>query len=268
MSAGLTHDRMLDALEAQVGLVRFALDRAELDTAVDSCPGWSVGDLVLHLGAVNWWGGENVRAGDPGQRARGMGAIRDSAPPADDGAAALERWYAGLADEMLRTFGAADPAAPVWTFAGPGRADYWLRRQLHETAIHRWDLEHALGGEDATTPLPEDVAVDTVDEFCTEMYPRMSAGLPPLPVGIRLRAELHAPERLSDGAAPVGSRAPGPDLEWTLPGPDGAGSVAVTGPPETLALLLWGRVGADEPGLEISGDRAALDAALEAGLSV
>ena len=43
--------------------------------------------------------------------------------------------------------------------------------------------------------------------------------------------------------------------------------VEVVGPPETLALLLWGRVRADAAGLEIAGDRAGLDAALEAGLS-
>lgn len=276
MIGRLTHERMLDAIEAQVGLVRFVLagpgddSWPAVDLAVDvvSCPGWTVRDLVVHLGTANWWGGANVRARDPEQRARGMRAVMDSAPPASAGATALADWYAGLADEMIRTFTDAAPDAPAWTFAGPGRADYWLRRQLHETAVHRWDLEHALGGLTATTPLPEDVAVDTVDEFCEAMRPIMSAALPPLPVTIRLRAILQAPERLSTGAEPVGSRAPGAGLEWTLPGGDGAGEVDVAGPPETLALLLWGRVRADEPDLEISGDRAGLDAALEARLTV
>ena len=79
----------------------------------------------------------------------------------------------------------------------------------------------------------------------------MSAALPPLPVTIRVRA---------------GER------EWVLPGAEGedgqaAPEVELTGPPETLALLLWGRVGPDAEGLEVTGDRGGLDAALEAGLA-
>ncbi|MBB1032674.1 hypothetical protein G6027_17730, partial [Dietzia sp. SLG310A2-38A2] len=117
----------------------------------------------------------------------------------------------------------------------------------------------------ATTPLPEDVAVDTVDEFCAVMYPHKGSRAP-LPVTIRLRAVLHAPEGLATGAEPVGATASG-DLEWELPGADGTGEVEVSGSPESLALLLWGRLGAEDAGLEISGDRAGLEAALEAGLA-
>jgi uncharacterized protein (TIGR03083 family) len=195
-----------------------------------------------------------------------MRGVLESAPSADAGAAALAGWYAGLADEAIRTYTDTAPDAPAWTFAGPGRADYWLRRQLHETVVHRWDLEHALGGPTATTPLPEDVAVDTVDEFCTAMYPLTAAAGPSLPVTIRLRAVLQAPEGLATGAEPVGATDPGA-LEWELPADAAAPSVEVAGPPETLALLLWGRVGADADGLEVAGDRAGLVAALEAGLS-
>lgn len=252
MTTGLSRERMLDAIEAQAGLVRFALDggteSVDLSAPVASCPGWTVHDLVAHLGTANWWGGANVRDSNPEARARGMRAVMESAPPATEGPAALAQWYADLAVAAIETYAEADPDAPAWTFAGPGRADYWLRRQLHETAIHRWDLEAALRGEAGTTPLMDDVAVDAVDEFCTALHPIMSAALPPLPVTIRLRAGEH---------------------EWVLPGgEDGRGSdVEVTGPPETLALLLWGRVGSNADGLEITGDRAGFDAALEAGLS-
>ena len=247
MSTELSRERMLDAIEAQAGLVRFALEGADLSTPVVSCPGWDVHALVAHLGTANWWGGANVRAADPGARARGMRAVMESAPPAAEGAAALAQWYAGLSGAAIETYTEMRPDAPTWTFSGPGRADYWLRRQLHETVIHRWDLERTLSGAAGTTPLLDDVAVDTIDEFCTALRPLMSAALPPLPVTIRVRA---------------GER------EWVLPGPDGAGEVEVSGPPESLALLLWGRVGPDVAGLEITGDRDGLDAALEAGLSI
>ncbi|MDV8001993.1 maleylpyruvate isomerase family mycothiol-dependent enzyme [Rhodococcus sp. IEGM 1408] len=272
MSARLTRERMLDAIEAQVGLVRYALapggdpGDVALTTRVPSCPEWTLHDLVAHLGAVNWWGGATVREGNPDERSRGLGAAMKSAPPATEGAGALADWYAPLASGMLETFTETDPDAPAWTFGGPGPAAFWLRRQLHETALHRWDLENALGGPAATTPLPEDVAVDTVDEFCSVMFPHTAGRRPPLRVTIRLRALPHVAEGLATGAEPVGATATGP-AEWVLSGGDGAPEVEVAGTPETLALLLWGRVGADEAGLEISGDRAGLVAALEGGLS-
>lgn len=256
MTTELSRERMLDAIEAQAGLVRFALEgadgegggaEADLATLAPSCPGWNVHELVAHLGTANWWGGANVREANPEARARGMRAVTESAPAATEGSAALAQWYAGLAGAAIESYAEAAPDAPTWTFAGPGRADYWLRRQLHETAIHRWDLERALSGEAGTTPLMDDVAVDAVDEFCTALRPIISAAAPPLPVTIRVRA---------------GER------EWVLPGAEDAGEVEVAGPPETLALLLWGRVGADADGLEITGDRDGLDAALEAGLSI
>lgn len=276
MTARLGQVRMLDALEAQVGLVRFALT-GDVDPAapVPSCPDWTVHDLVVHLGTVNWWGGAVVREATPDTRTRGMSGVKRSAPAATEGAAALADWYADLATEMLGTFTDTAPDAPAWTFPGPGRADFWPRRQLHETLVHRWDLENALHGAAATTPVSEDVAVDTVDEFCTVMRPHMAAHVPPLAVTLRLRAVPHGPEGaaggLAAGAEPAGAGALGA-VEWEVPasggvGADPTGVVEVAGPPETLALLVWGRVGADAAGLEITGDRAGLDAALEAGLS-
>ena len=269
MSPRLTRERMLDALEAQAGLVRFTLADPAADPAapVPSCPDWNVRDLVAHLGAANWWGGANVRDRNPDERSRGLRAVMESAPPAGDGGPALADWYAGLTGELLDTLTDADPDAPAWTFAGPGRAVYWLRRMVHETAIHRWDLENALGGPAATTPLPEDVAVDTVDEFCTAIRPLAAVLRPEPQVTLRLRAVLHGSEGLASGAEPAGAVDPGTDLEWEVPGADDAPEAGVAGPPEALALLLWGRAGADADGIDVTGDRPALDATLEAGLS-
>lgn len=270
MTGRLTRERMLDALEAQAGLVRFALagEDVDLDARVAACPDWSVHDLVRHVGSANWWAGANVRDRNPDERSRGLRTTMESAAPAVDGAGALATWYAEISRELLETLTAADLDAPVWTFGGPGQASYWLRRMLHETALHRWDLESAIGGQISATPLPEDVAVDTVDEFCTVMRPLMDALGAGLPVSIRLRAILQAPEGLATGAEPVGATDPGPELEWVVPGGDGVPETKVSGPPETLALMLWGRVDADDPDLDVEGDRAALDASLETGLSV
>ena len=49
--------------------------------------------------------------------------------------------------------------------------------------------------------------------------------------------------------------------------PVSAAAVTVTGPARSLDLLLWRRVAPDEAGLTITGDRAALDAALAVRLT-
>ncbi|RBA30084.1 hypothetical protein DQ226_17900 [Dietzia maris] len=126
MTSRLAYSRMLDALEAQVGLVRYALAGDGLGTGADvtapvaSCPGWSVHDLVVHLGAVNWWGAATVREATPDTRTGGRGAVMESAPPVTEGAAALADWYSGLTAEMMTTFTDTAPDALVWTFSGPG----------------------------------------------------------------------------------------------------------------------------------------------------
>ena len=115
MTGRLTRERMLDALEAQVGLVRFALagdgagTAADLAAPVPSCPDWTVHALVAHLGTANWWGGANVRDANPDARARGMREVMESAPPATEGAAALAEWYAGLAVDAVETYADTDP---------------------------------------------------------------------------------------------------------------------------------------------------------------
>ncbi len=265
---------MLDALEAQTGLVRYALAgdglSPDLDVRVTACDAWSARDLVVHLGTGHRWAVATVRAGTPGERTRGLRAIQDSAPSEEEGTAVLAEWYAAAALDLIETLTETPPDAPAWTFHGAGEVVFWLRRQLHETAVHRWDLEAALDGPAASTPLPEDVAVDAVDEFCTAMRPLMSRALPVPPATLRLRAVLHSPEGLSTGAEPVGAAAPGAGdpLEWVVPGEAGVPEIEVVGPPETLALMVWGRVGADDPDLEVVGDRESLVAALEAGLAV
>ena len=171
-----------------------------------------------------------------------MRAVMESAPPATEGAAALAQWYAGLSGAAIETYTEMRPDAPTWTFSGPGRADYWLRRQLHETVIHRWDLERTLSGAAGTTPLLDDVAVDTIDEFCTALRPLMSAALPPLPVTI----------------ASAGER------EWRRRA-RGAGEVrSARRKPSLYCWDAWGRTRR----LEISGDRDGLDAALEGGITI
>ena len=57
---------------------------------------------------------------------------------------------------------AADPATPVWTWATQKNIGFIQRRMCQETAVHRWDAEHAGGRDHSIEP---GLAVDGIDEF-------------------------------------------------------------------------------------------------------
>ena len=54
-------------------------------------------------------------------------------------------WFTDGADELMATFADSDLDVIHPTFAGPRPGAWWLRRQALETAVHRWDVQHALG---------------------------------------------------------------------------------------------------------------------------
>jgi uncharacterized protein (TIGR03083 family) len=137
---------------------------ADLDSPVPWVPEWRVLDLVGHLGRVHRWATAIVRAGTtepppPGSR---------QSPPADG----LIDWYAeGLAD-LVSTLRSTPPTAPAWHMSPAAEkvAASWARRQAHELAVHRMDLEAAAGVPHA--PIPVDLAEDGVDELLTIVVPR------------------------------------------------------------------------------------------------
>jgi len=125
---------------------------------------------------------------------------------------------------------------------------WWIRRQTHESTVHRWDVEHAL---ESTTAIDAKLAVDGVDEF--------------LDVFVRTRGKQTL-------ASTLVLRTTRPKRVWTLvpaakagridvangPLDTPAGSVTeVAGQPAALLLGLWGRQSASTAKLKISGDTAA-----------
>ena len=67
--------------------------------------------------------------------------------------ALLARCRAGV-EHLASTLAAADPAAPVWTWARQKDAGFVIRHQAQETAVHRWDAEHAAGRAFSIEPAP------------------------------------------------------------------------------------------------------------------
>jgi uncharacterized protein (TIGR03083 family) len=233
----------LGLLDRQELLDRFAADAAavtrrlaagvELDAPVRWCPGWTARDLVAHVGTIHRWAARVVTTGE---------AIDEDEPPrlAD---AELAGWFDAGAAVLLDTLQSTDPGTPCWGLGPPPRrAGFWVRRQAHETAMHRWDLEDALG---AAAPLGEAFAADAVDEVRTVFFPRQVrlGRIAPLDRSVLMV--------LADGRgwtfAGDGTAAPGDEPE-----PD----AVVTASAEVLARLLWHRADLAEA-TSVTGDAAA-----------
>ena len=143
---------------------RFAevLGHADLDVPVSYCPGWTVRDLAVHLGGVHQWAAHAVTHESP--------TLVPSEPGPVAGREEVVGWYGHSAAALLEVLDSAPVDAPAWTLDPDDRtAGFWRRRQVHETAMHVWDLEGALG-----TPRPYDPALawDGVLEVAGVMYPR------------------------------------------------------------------------------------------------
>jgi uncharacterized protein (TIGR03083 family) len=133
-----------------------AVDGTDLGARVPSCPEWSVRGLVEHLGRVQRFWADTVRAADPQQPSR----QEHQAPVSDAG---LLEWMRGSTDELLGALEHSSPETPCWTWWGaPRTCGAVARHQVHEAAVHRWDAEAAVGDP---TPIDAAVADDGVAEF-------------------------------------------------------------------------------------------------------
>ena len=215
----------------------------DLDAAVPSCPGWTVAALLKHLGNVYNWAGTIVL--EQLQDA----PHRDRLPRRGDTETDLE-WMSHRLDRLVAALDAVPADAVVWNFVtdSPASPEFWWRRQVHETVVHRVDAETAR--DRPITPVSPDLAADGIAELLEIRH-----------------FEVVAPDRFSD-AEGLWVHLHATDLEgaeWTID--TGArtvtaahmkGDVALRGPAWAIMRWLWGRpVGAE---LEEFGD---LEAAAE-----
>ena len=262
------------ALRRQGELLASAAQRAGLATAVPSCPGWAVRDLLRHTGYVHRWATGFVAEG----LTRPGGASEEeilSQGPAD---AQLPGWFCEGHAALVRALDAAPPDLECWTFlAAPSPLAFWARRQAHETAIHRVDAEQAASAADqpastadqpaSTAGLAASTAGPVPPGNGAAFEPALAAdGVDELLMGFLARGirrgnwtglggslAIHA----DDGTA---GRA-----DWLIAGdPDGPGvsrgtgraDCDVTGPASELYLTLWNRGPADR--LDVTGDPSIL----------
>jgi uncharacterized protein (TIGR03083 family) len=226
--------------EAETLLVAAAYDLA---APVPACPGWDVAHLVGHLGGLyRWVAGWVSSEGHTGQDAPTV-----ERRPSDAGV--VVAWARAGLDELLAALAAVSDEAlsATWVEHRPGR--FWPRRMAVETALHRWDVQAAVGEPEAgPEPVDAGLAVEGIDELFDVLVPER--------VGDGLRGEgevlhLHATD------------APG---EWLVTLTDGLpvverghakGDVAARGTASDLLLYLWHRVPADR--LQVFGDAGLLE---------
>jgi uncharacterized protein (TIGR03083 family) len=211
-----------------------------LDDPVPSCPGNTVGSLLLHTANVcMFWAGALIQNREP--------TFDWKAFPTD----VLEA-HILMHERFLDELPQGDPEQPAWTWAGEGQTRRWYyRRAAQELAVHRWDFENAVG---APTPIDAELALDGIDELLFVFGPK--TGEPDYPGaserfdghGERLRLEA---TDLNKGLTIVAH----PDHFETDDSPQA--DVAARGTASDLLLFLWGRVPASA--LDVNGDASLLD---------
>lgn len=246
-------EALLATLAAEGGRFADAVAAGPLTARVPDCPAWDVGDLARHLGEVHLWAAGHVadphdEPDEPFDRRSVAHLWPDLVEPPDGGPDELAGWYRACNGALVATLRATDDDVPAWTFLpAPTARHHWVRRQAHETAVHRYDADRARG-RTGDGGFATDFAVDGVEEFLDGFLRRPRPGAATTPRTVRLDATDHdaswwltlRPERVD--VAREGPATP---------------DVVVTAPAADLYLLLWNRDRGDR--VAVDGDRTALD---------
>ncbi|GAA1239298.1 maleylpyruvate isomerase family mycothiol-dependent enzyme [Kitasatospora nipponensis] len=230
----------------------------DLDVTVPTCPEWTLIDLAQHLGEGRRAWAATVAAG-PDATAKAAPLGEATAPRERE---ALLEWLAGSTRLLLDALRQAGPDRGCWAWWGKSQSPLTCaavaRRQLHEIAVHTYDAQLTVG---APQPLPEQVALDGVEEFLTTVCTTTEAW-PHAPAV----ADYHVTEGRSwrnslsaDGARLDRLPAPG-----TGPADDGIPDVVRAGARGTanaLVLAFYDRIPLDS--LELDGDRGLFDQLVE-----
>ncbi|MEU6089793.1 maleylpyruvate isomerase family mycothiol-dependent enzyme [Streptomyces sp. NPDC047085] len=221
-----------------------AVKDADLATAVPSCPGWTLTDLVRHTGSVQRWFSVLLRA-----RIQEPPRTRDVDLQLPDQEGGYADWLAESATVAADAFAATDPDLPMWAWGADQHARFWARRMLFETLLHRVDAELALG---LRPTIDRPLAVDGIDEFLVNL-PYATFFAPKV-------ADLRGPDRTIRFRATDGGEA------WVVRlRPDGFGldtahpatapaDATVQGTAADLLLLVYGRLTYESEALAHEGD--------------
>lgn len=247
----MDHDTYVRTVREESERFLAVLADADLTAPVPACPGWTVTDLLRHLGT-----GQHEWA----QIARGAREddVTTPEPPADDD---LVTFVAAAGTELLAALADRPPGTPAWSWHPGGGTLAWLaRRQAHEALVHRVDAEQA-AGQSVRPPVPE-LAADGVDELLRSFVDGVPEWGTFTPDGVRVRIEATNQPGATwvldlgrfEGTSPGGTHH---ELDAALLVDDDSGpaeALLLRGPAWELDLWLWGR--GDGAALETRGDPA------------
>lgn len=221
------------------------LREADLSTPVPTCPGWTLEQLLRHVGRGERWCTAIVS-----ERATEMvdpRTVPGGKPPAEQ-SEKIDWLYEGI-QSLVSAVDQTGADTTVWTFVGPKPAGWWIRRRANEIAVHRADAAIALG---ADFQIDAELAADVITEWLE-------------------RVVIQVNDALADGESlHLHATDPGLDLaEWTIrTGPEGltfnhehgtGATTALRGPVRDLMLAIVRRGTAAELDLEIFGDEKVWD---------
>ncbi len=232
----------LDENRAFSDLIRDADDSLPIPT----CPGWDIQKLTRHVGRGDRWAAQIVSEKRDGYL--DPRSVEGGKPPPnpDD----TISWLHGGAQRLIDAVELSGVETPVWTFLGPRPANWWIRRRLHEVAVHRADVALAKGADFTLEP---DIAADGITEWLERVA--IQAVEAPLPLDDGTTIHLHATD---PGLGETGEWTVGLDDGWiTWSHEHGKGTVALRGGVTELLLAMLLRVPVADTGIELFGDDAA-----------
>lgn len=241
--------RLVDERSAAFGAAVAATP--SLDVQMPTHPARTLFDHVQHVGMARRKAAAIVAAGPadgpPEESAWGGG----TGAPRERGG--LLDWWAESVEHLERVLHEAGPDRSCWTWwadsPSPQTSGEWARRQLHEIAVHTYDVQ--LAGS-APQPIPEKIALDGFDD-CQFTLCATTVAWPHDPAIV----DYHATEghswrlRLSHDGAQVAHLASdaGQDRDTA--------DASARGTASDLVLFFYGRIPLDS--LKFKGDRRIFD---------
>ena len=245
--------RYLECLDADYARFRevVVLDQ---QARVPTCPDWDVADLTSHLAHVYLHKVACIRDGEAPDPWPAPGL--DEVPVLE----LLERGFAELRDQL--TSHRPEDFAASW-YTPDQTVGFWYRRMAQETVVHRIDAELATG--QPVFPVPDDLAVDGVDELLAGFVPFGLAHWPDYFGDVLDSSPGHRTVVRAGDAAWTVATGPGrfdvtPGVDGTVDDGTGPADLVVAGAPEDMLRWLWSREAPGTPStVEIVGSPAALD---------
>ncbi|MFD5324852.1 maleylpyruvate isomerase family mycothiol-dependent enzyme [Streptomyces sp. NPDC127092] len=242
--------RLVEGLREQTAGFARAVTVRGPETPVPTCPEWSLGTLVGHVGQEHRWTARLVRE----RRQLAVPDPREARPgPPDEWAG----WLREGAEELIGAIRETGAETVIETFFGPRPAGFWLRRMLGDTAVHHYDAAYAT---DSAFRIADDLAADVIGEHLGLLAEPAFQAVRPALAELRGRGERigFRPGPGAGGEGWVVTRTPeGP--RWARGPMDYMDiDVVVSGTVANLMLLVSGRVAPEDDRLTVTGDRSLL----------